>query len=121
MGGKPAAVLPFWSMQGPRLSCLAMGRGEIAGECLRALERQPDRKKRERTGRRKGGGRGKRKGKDCPVGQAECEGGSAPGLRRLTGGLRCSDWEHRPRNEQDEGELSPSGFQSPASLLGTLK
>lgn len=121
MGGKPAAVLPFWSMQGPRLSCLAMGRGEIAGECLRALERQPDRKKRERTGRRKGGGRGKRKGKDCPVGQAEREGGSAPGLRRLTGGLRCSDWEHRPRNEQDEGELSPSGFQSPASLLGTLK
>lgn len=67
MGGKPAAVLPFWSMQGPRLSCLAMGRGEIAGECLRALERQPDRKKREN--REKEGRRaGKEEGERLPCG-----------------------------------------------------
>ena len=108
------------------LSCLARERWECRwrSESMRKAAWQ----KQERTGRRTRGGWGKRTGEGYPVDQAEHEGGSVPDLRRLTGDLGCSNWEqetlwvwHRPWNEQDEGELSPSGFQSPASLLGTLK
>ena len=68
--------------------------GEVVGEGMRALGRQPDRKKQERrAGRRKGGGWGEGKEKGDPAHQAEDEGGRVPDLRGLTGDLGSSTRE----------------------------
>lgn len=88
MGGK-------WPPCSPSGLCQAsQEEGEVVGEGLRALGRQPDRKKQERrAGRRKGGGWGEGKGKGNPEHQAEDEGGRVPDLRRLTGDLGSSTQE----------------------------